>query len=376
MYSNNVLKQMYKMYFNNENLRYIAITIKKRYGVKQSIENIEKDLPKIFGERVRKKDFSNMEISYLLYMYKNCSDIDKTVDYINSKNRVKKNITKNGLFLLAAKHKVKKVAKKIAWNSTTTKADRAKIIEMYEKGMSSEKIMKHYNCKTSKTILDILKDNNVKIRNGSDAYINTDFDFKEINTKFKAYYLGILLTDGYINSKRNNVSVQMTDKDVIEFINDNTSGNMTEIKARSTKHKIMYRTSIHNSDYKNQLARLGVVEKKSLSLQSPILTDNEKTFLPYIIRGIIDGDGWIKKDGKEFFICSASECFIDWCKESLESLGMIKLNKRFIQNDTNGIYILRTGRQENIKILKDIIYDTPFGMERKYKKLHNDVQRL
>lgn len=264
----------------------------------------------------------------------------------------------------------------MAWNSTTTKSERADIIKMYNNGMSSEKIMQHYKCKTSKTILDILKNNNVKIRKGSDAYINTDFNFKYIDSDFKAYYLGILLTDGYINANRNNVSVQMTDKDVIEFINENTSGNITEIKARGSRRKIMYRTSIYNSDYKNQLARLGVVSNKSLTLQGPSLYDSERKYIPYILRGIIDGDGWIRKDGKEFFICSASEDFINWCKEALESLGMSQLNKCFKKNDYNGIYILRTGKQENIKILKDKIYKTDFGMKRKYSRLHKDVQRL
>ena len=56
---------------------------------------------------------------------------------------------------------------------------------------------------------------------------------------------------------------------------------------------------------------------------------------------------------------------------------MNKLNINHTENNKNGIYTLRTGRQENIKILKDKVYHKEFGMHRKYALLINeDVQRL
>lgn len=48
---------------------------------------------------------------------------------------------------------------------------------------------------------------------------------------------------------------------------------------------------------------------------------------------------------------------------------MKKLKVSYTKNDFNGIYFLRTARKENIEILKDVIYDVPFGMSRKFKLL-------
>lgn len=132
----------------------------------------------------------------------------------------------------------------------------------------------------------------------------------------------------------------------------------------------MYRVILHGEKRLHDLASWGVVPRKSLSVDGPDITKIDKDILYYVIRGIIDGDGWIRKDGREFFICSASKKFIDWCENTLSYLGFSNMNKKFIPNGYNGIYHLRSARRENIALLKKFIYDKPFGMNRKYNKLH------
>ena len=109
--------------------------------------------------------------------------------------------------------------------------------------------------------------------------------------------------------------------------------------------------------------------KKTFSLIGPDLYDGEIKYLSYIVRGIIDGDGWIRKDGREFFISSASNEFIKWCKKALIYLGFEDLEARFITNEFNGIYIIRSAKKYNLEVLKNKVYNKPFGMERKYKLL-------
>ena len=71
------------------------------------------------------------------------------------------------------------------------------------------------------------------------------------------------------------------------------------------------------------------------------------------------------------------ENFIYWCKDEMMKLGFINLNVKYISNKQNGIYLLRSALKINIKLLKEKIYDKPFGMNRKYYRLHKgDVQRL
>lgn len=85
---------------------------------------------------------------------------------------------------------------------------------------------------------------------------------------------------------------------------------------------------------------------------------------------MLDGDGWIRKDGKEFFFCSASKEMAEWFCTELINLGMINITYKFSPNDYNGVYYVRTAIKSNIAILKTKIYNTSYGMSRKYNKLH------
>ena len=100
-----------------------------------------------------------------------------------------------------------------------------------------------------------------------------------------------------------------------------------------------------------------------------VLEENEQKYIPYIIRGMIDGDGWIRKDGKEFYICTASYDMALWIKSTLENkLYMMDVN---IHKEP-GVWQIRTSLQHNLEILKLLVYNKPFGMSRKYNKLHSE----
>ena len=68
--------------------------------------------------------------------------------------------------------------------------------------------------------------------------------------------------------------------------------------------------------------------------------------------------------------------FILWCKKVLEKVFF--MNELNLTQGENGLYNLRTADTQNIEILKAIIYYEPFGMKRKYNKLHNieNLQRV
>ena len=63
--------------------------------------------------------------------------------------------------------------------------------------------------------------------------------------------------------------------------------------------------------------------KKSKILKGPQLFEEEEKFIPYIIRGIIDGDGTVcptSYGGPQFRIITASYDFALWLKDILENL--------------------------------------------------------
>lgn len=372
----NYLKLVYRYY------------ILRRFSEKETVEAVNTLYPEKSKYRIRcdiKKyfprdnpnHFTEQEKSLLFRVYSSIDNLPKAIDYLKSKNLIHRDITEQQLSQLAAKHNIRRKSD-VARFRFVTFQERKKIAQLYDEGISVTQLMDMYGYKTPKSITDIVKKENLNlIRHGSDAYHRNKevIDFEFIDTPFKAYYLGLLLTDGYLTSGKTDVSIQMTDYDVIEFIANQTRSNITTINSKT--HSTTYRTSIYHSKYRNQLKRLGVIEKKSLVLYGPMLYDFEKHYIPYIFRGIIDGDGWIRKDGKEFFICSASQQFIIWCYVELTNLGMVDLNVNFSSSEQySGIYCLRSGLIENINILKQLIYDIPYGMSRKYDLLHGGSETV
>jgi len=251
------------------------------------------------------------------------------------------------------------------------------IVQEYLNGASSYELKNKYGFKTKKSILDKVKKYGFKIRNPRECQmINkeySNFSFEIINNEFKAYFLGLLFSDGYITKRKTKstynyiIGLDLTDEDAIQFISSTLKKKYIFIK-RNPPRKNKYRITLHGEKLNKELNRFGVVERKSKIINKINLYESEYKYFPYIIRGLIDGDGWIRNDGKEFYICSASKHFIEWLKETIEiRLFMKELN---ITHSDKDIWYLRTSLDINIKILKLLVYDKPFGMQRKYNRLY------
>jgi hypothetical protein len=252
------------------------------------------------------------------------------------------------------------------------------ICKKYLDGKTTTALASEYGFKGRKSISDILKRHNIPRRNRQEeqrkntTYAN--FSFEIIDSKEKAYFLGLLMTDGYIinNEKIHSyiVGISLTDIDAIKLISEITNAPIYTVPIRDKMTMNAYRVNLYGKRYVEQLNRFGIHTRKTYDLSNINLTDEEKSFLPYIIRGIIDGDGWIRNDGKEFFISSASESFVKYLTKEMIDLGF-DVSYKFCKNDYNGYFLIRSAKKNNIKLLKELIYDVPFGMQAKYNKLHN-----
>ena len=251
-----------------------------------------------------------------------------------------------------------------------------KMVEEYLNGASSYELARKYGFKTKKSVLDKVRKHGFEPRTSVEASeakkTYSGFSMEHIDSNFKAYYLGLLLTDGYIIGN-DTVGISLVDEDCISFLAKSINAHYSTVK-REGNRQDAHRLVLKSKSLVNNLVRLGVVNNKSLTLQPPQLTEDEEVFIPYIIRGMIDGDGWIRKDGNEFFIGSMSRDFIGWTKYVLErKLFMYDIN---IHQGNEGIWIARSSLARNITILKALVYDRPFGMERKYNRLHNTTENL
>ena len=254
-----------------------------------------------------------------------------------------------------------------------SKEQELQLVEEYKKGTPVVKLMAKYGYKTKKSITDKIKKyypNEYQdiVKTARDSRRGYVYSLKELTSPFDAYLVGLLLTDGYVLSDRDGVGLDMTDEDVIAFV-ANAIGTKYSSYENESK-KTHYRVLITLPGITNEVARFGILPRKSAIVPAPRLSEKEKLFLPYIIRGIIDGDGSVTKTsygGAQFFIVTKSDNFANWIKDILtNNFFMEDIN---IRKEENDMFRIETANQYNILKLIALVYNKPFGMNRKYNNL-------
>lgn len=248
------------------------------------------------------------------------------------------------------------------------------LVKKYLEGESVKTLMQIYDFASKKSITDKVKKyypNDYKeiIKQAKNNRKNYNFSLKEIDSPFKAYLIGLLLTDGYVIKDRNSIGLDMTDEDVIKFVAEIVG---TNYKAyNSENRKTRYRVLITQENIKEEVSRFGIIENKSLIIPRPQLTKQEEQYLPFIIRGIIDGDGSVSPTsykGSQFFIVTKSKEFAEWIYEVLvDKFFMEDIHIRHRNSDQ--MYRIESANQYNILKLIALVYNKPYGMKRKYIEL-------
>lgn len=180
------------------------------------------------------------------------------------------------------------------------------IVEKYNDGTSSNELGKIYGCDPS-TILNILKAYKTERRSLSQARRNAcDYKlnenvFQHIDSPDAAYWLGVMYTDGYI-SKSNQytnyfgLTVSSVDIEWLEKFKDFLETNIsikTYIQKSGYAPGAQYsRILIGNNKIVEDLERAGVVEHKTRLINAMPNIQFKDDF----IRGVIDGDGSLRKD--------------------------------------------------------------------------------
>lgn len=252
------------------------------------------------------------------------------------------------------------------------------LVQEYISGIPVKDLMIKYNFATKKSITDKVKkyygENYKNLINF--AKINRKgyhYTFEKINNQFDAYYLGLLLTDGYITTRGTDVGLDLVDEDCISFLSNGIGKKYNVIKKYRSNEQTRYRLIVSGKELVNNLQKYGVVKNKTFTLEGSQLLLEEEKFIPYIIRGIIDGDGTVSPTSygaPQFSIFIASEKFADWLVYILENkMYMIDIHKNFQANEYNGLWKIGSVNHNNILKLITLSYDKPFGMERKYKEI-------
>ena len=175
------------------------------------------------------------------------------------------------------------------------------VVYAYKSGMSQSQIEKDLHI-THKSIEIILNKHNVSKRSLSEANRTYNFDehyFDVIDTPNKAYFLGMLYSDG-CNGRNNAIKIKLQedDYDILDKLNQEIR-NERPLRYYAGQHgaKGTWELCFGSTHISSRLYELGCVHAKSLILKYPTWLD--LSLQSHFLRGYMDGDGSINKNPKK-----------------------------------------------------------------------------
>ncbi len=241
------------------------------------------------------------------------------------------------------------------------------ILSMYNNGISTIQIAKHFNCYQQPVSNLIKKYTKVKSLMPDQGNINY---FQQINSNIKAYFLGFITADGcitYGNSKSNfrlTITIHEKDKIILNKLKEEIGceNKILTIYKKEYDHNHV-RFSLQNKELIDSLNKYGIVPQKSLIMPN-IIQNIPKEYRPSFILGYFDGDGSMTTQSKY----KRGYIQIRGTKELL--LGIInelQISSYNIDESSN-IPSLRIGSKENIKKFYGIYKTNNFFLKRKHSK--------
>lgn len=245
--------------------------------------------------------------------------------------------------------------------------------QYYKAGHSVKQVAEHFNIKYRDALHYLIyfgyyiptrKQSNVQ----NMCKVN-DF-FETIDTSDKAYYLGLLMSDGYINktiyNKEVGLALKASDKYILDKLNNYVSPEKLVVKYRNS-----YKWHVVSPKMYDDLMQYGIVENKShIDYSYPNIP---KEFDKDFIRGYFDGDGCITIKSTGYIvisICCNSKVFIESLAKKLNSYG-IQTRPIFTstKDKVNPIHTLYISGRENKSKFRDFLYENAETyLKRKYDK--------
>jgi len=249
-----------------------------------------------------------------------------------------------------------------------TDLEKIKIIESYQRGVSSNALAKLYLV-SPPSILSILKRRNIDRRKSKKYTLDINcFDDMCPNV---AYWIGFLLADGNVSDHNVRLELSNKDRDHLTKFADfcksehpikNTTKNCSSIRICST-------------ELVRKLNNLGMTKRKTLTVSTPNKLD--VNLLSHFYRGYFDGDGWFtcrNKNGKiinwEIGFSSGSEKMINeihtWIQKQLDRKCGYLIHR---QRNNGSVYQLTYGGNFLVKAIINVLYnDADTYLNRKHEK--------
>lgn len=238
------------------------------------------------------------------------------------------------------------------------------IKEKYKIGVKSfKKILKEFNIENTTRLIDY---------NTRKYNVNHDY-FKEINTEDKAYFLGLLASDGHIsNGYKKYITISLTDLEVIKsFKKSLDAEHPIETKTgRQKHHQAQYRIVICSNRLIENIEKYNLCGNKSHRTHIP--EQIQQNLIKHFIRGYFDGDGCIWMDKRRrglgaVTITSSSLLVLQQIENHLKQNNIIRQEKNPIEPGNGNCFSLRISKREEMLSFLSYIYDNSvFYMKRKF----------
>lgn len=185
--------------------------------------------------------------------------------------------------------------------------------------------------------------------------------FEDLSNPEVQYWLGMLAADGTISGTRLTLGLKEQDKTHIEKFIKFLGGKVKIRKTCKDEKYYSYTCSFRNKEVIDFLEKLGIIANKSLTL------DYKGEITLDFLRGIIDGDGYIRKKSlDEISILTGSKLFANQLVTAIKKLFNIeaKLYIRMFKNEMYYVTIL--GKKRVPKILDELYLNACIFLDRKY----------
>lgn len=235
------------------------------------------------------------------------------------------------------------------------------------------------SCMNESSKNDRLKTKNPDYKKRVKKFYNENF-FEKIDTEEKAYFLGLIYSDGCLQHDSNkslynvNIKLHIKDKDILEKFIQCISG---EMELWKNKQRDMVELKLNGKKIVNDLEKMGVCPNKTFTIDYPMIDENlERHFL----RGYFDGDGCIrintdKRDGSkrgDLRIVSGSINMLNKINERMNFLFGTNMNKLYGPKNKDYKFIGWAGMTDIEKIYYGFYLDSNLFLQRK-KIIFDDV---
>lgn len=228
------------------------------------------------------------------------------------------------------------------------------IIKMYKSGMPFKEMAPIVGI-SDRAIRNVMYKHGITMNreqySGQPRKNNVNEDFFKTWTHEMAWVLGLFVTDGHVNKRIHSIYFSQKDERILRLIAKYMEADYVLAPNKDPDSTPIL--IINSKVMKLDLETLGIHANKSLSVPFPNVPN---AFLNSFVRGVIDGDGSVGKEGYDVHVTTASFEFAEGLLSVFQSWQLNSRITSFLAQSENKIYRIWVKGKSDVVKLATIIY--------------------